>query len=348
LNVKVKTICHRSIIRRLHQDESDYRNLQYPDSSAAEIKMTILFTDKRFLDHKTGTHRECPERLKAISAELVRTGIAGKCQPGEVRKATVDELSQIHGKQYIQRVARYASDGGGWIEGDTFMSPESYDVASLAAGTAIAAVDSVMDGSHKQALCLTRPPGHHALIHDPMGFCLFNNIALAADRAVKHHHLERVLIVDWDVHHGNGTQEIFYERDDVWFISAHRSPFYPGTGKKDETGSGKGLGTKFNLPIRFGTSRKDYLNQFQTLLTAAAAKCKPQMILISAGFDAHAQDPIGSLGLEIEDFESLTKLIIQVADTYCSGRIVSCLEGGYHVDRLAESVACHLRALLGA
>ncbi len=308
--------------------------------------MTILYTDDRFLDHETGTHRERPERLVAIREELKRTGLAAKCQSAQTRVATVDELSKIHGGMYVGRVAQYAKEGGGWIEGDTFMSPKSYDVACRAAGTAIAAVDAVMKGTDKQALCLVRPPGHHALVHEAMGFCLFNNIALAADHAVKHHHLERVLVVDWDVHHGNGTQDIFYERDDVWFLSAHRSPFYPGTGAKDETGTGKGLGTKFNLPVAFGTSRKDYLTRFESMLNDAARKCKPQMVLVSAGFDAHAQDPIGSLGLETEDFETLTRMVIQVAETYSQGRLVSCLEGGYHVQRLAESVACHLTTLL--
>ena len=308
--------------------------------------MTILYSDDRFLNHETGTHRECPERLKSIAAELKKTGLAARCQSRETRLATIDELSKIHGGMYVDRVDRYAREGGGWIEGDTFMSPQSYDVACRAAGTSLAAVDAVMQGPEKRALCLIRPPGHHALVHEAMGFCLFNNIALAADRAVTHHRLERVLVIDWDVHHGNGTQDIFYERDDVWFLSVHRSPFYPGTGQKDETGTGKGLGTKFNLPVAFGTSRKEYLARFESLLTDVAARCRPEMVLISAGFDAHAQDPIGSLGLETEDFQTLTTLVVQVAETYCKGRIVSCLEGGYHVQRLAESVACHLKTLL--
>ena len=308
--------------------------------------MTILYTDDRFLDHETGTHRERPERLKAITAELARTGLAAKCKAAPTRVATVDEIARIHGVMYVGRVADYAKAGGGWIEQDTFLSPKSYDVACRAAGTGLAAVDAVMKGTDTTALCLVRPPGHHALAHDAMGFCLFNNIALAADHAIKQHKLERVLVVDWDVHHGNGTQDIFYEREDVWFLSAHRSPFYPGTGKKDEAGTGKGLGTKFNLPVAFGTSRKDYLAQFESLLTDAANKCKPQLVLISAGFDAHAEDPIGSLGLQTEDFETLTKLVQQVAKTHCQGRLVSCLEGGYNVQRLAESVACHLQTLL--
>ncbi|MEI8382914.1 MAG: histone deacetylase [Planctomycetota bacterium] len=308
--------------------------------------MTVLYTDDRFLEHETGTHRERPERLKAITAELARTGLAAKCTPAETRTASVEEISRIHGAMYVARVAEFANAGGGWIEQDTFLSRKSYEVARRAAGTSLAAVDAVMKGPEKSALCLIRPPGHHALVHDAMGFCLFNNIALAADHAIKQHKLERVLVIDWDVHHGNGTQDIFYERDDVWFLSAHRSPFYPGTGKKEETGSGKGLGTKFNLPVAFGTSRKDYLTQFESLLTDAATKCKPELILISAGFDAHAEDPIGSLGLQTEDFETLTKLVRQVAQTHCKGRLVSCLEGGYNTQRLAESVACPLQTLL--
>lgn len=308
--------------------------------------MTILYTDDRFLDHETLNHREKPERLRAIKTELARTGLADRCQLASTRIATSDELSQIHSGMHVERVAQFAQKGGGWIEADTFLSPKSYDVACRAAGTSLAAVDAVMNGPDRQALCLIRPPGHHALVDEPMGFCLFNNIALAANHAIKKHQLERVLVVDWDVHHGNGTQDIFYERDDVWFLSAHRFPFYPGTGKKDETGTRKGLGTKFNLPVQFGTSRKDYLAQFQSLLTDAATKCRPQMVLISAGFDAHAEDPIGSLGLETEDFETLTKMVVQVAQSQCQGRLVSCLEGGYNVQRLAESVACHLQTLL--
>ena len=308
--------------------------------------MTILFSDIRFQDHETGTHKECPERLRAIDAELTRTGLAKKCQRSETRLATIDEIAKIHDRAYLGRLSKFAKGGGGWIEADTFVSPKSYDVAMRAAGTSIKAVDAVIAGPDSQALCLVRPPGHHALTHDAMGFCLFNNIALAADHAVKHHKLRRVLVIDWDVHHGNGTQDIFYERDDVWFMSVHRSPFYPGTGMKEETGSRQGLGTKFNLPVKFGTPRKDYLNQFQTMLTDVAKKCQPELILISAGFDAHAEDPIGSLGLETEDFQTLTKLVMQVAQTHCQGKLVSCLEGGYNTQRLAESVASHLSTLL--
>lgn len=308
--------------------------------------MTTLYQDDRFLEHVTGTHRERPERLLSIRKTLEQTGLDRRCTLAETRLASVDELARIHGRMYIGRVAEFAQEGGGWIEGDTFMSAKSYEVACRAAGTSLAAVDAVMEGPDRRSLCLIRPPGHHALADDAMGFCLFNNIALAAQHAITKHHLKRVLVVDWDVHHGNGTQDIFYEREDVWFLSAHRSPFYPGTGLREETGTGQGLGTKFNLPVKFGTARKEYLSSFESLLNDAARKCQPELILVSAGFDAHAQDPIGSLGLETEDFASLTKMVIQVAETYSNGRLVSCLEGGYHIQKLAECVACHLQTLL--
>ena len=310
--------------------------------------MTLLYTDDRFLDHETGTHRERPERLRAIQRELSKSGLDKRCVSAETRVATVDELAGVHGRGHIARVEQFAKAGGGWIEADTYMSPESYEVARRAAGTAIAAVDAVMKGPEKQSLCLCRPPGHHAVVDEPMGFCLFNNVAIAANHAIKQHQLERVLIVDWDVHHGNGTQDIFYERDDVWFFSAHRFPFYPGSGDENETGTGKGLGSTFNLPVTFGTKRKDYLTQFSTMLSDAAKKCRPQLVVLSAGFDAHAEDPIGSLGLATEDFETLSLRVLEVAKEYCGGRIVSCLEGGYNVDRLADCVALHLKTMLDA
>lgn len=310
--------------------------------------MTLLYMDDRFLEHETGTHRECPARLRAIRRELTSSGLAKRCVESETRLATIDELATTHGRGHIARVEEFAKAGGGWIEGDTFMSPQSYDVARRAAGTAIAAVDAVMKGAEKQALCLCRPPGHHAVVDEPMGFCLFDNVAIAANHAIKQHQLDRVLIVDWDVHHGNGTQDIFYDREDVFFFSAHRFPFYPGSGDEDETGTGKGLGSTFNLPVTFGTRRKEYLSQFSSMLADAATKCRPQLIVLSAGFDAHAKDPIGSLGLETEDFETLTKYVLDVAKDHCNGRIVSCLEGGYNVDRLADCVGLHLKTMLDA
>jgi acetoin utilization deacetylase AcuC-like enzyme len=179
-----------------------------------------------------------------------------------------------------------------------------------------------------------------------MGFCLFNNIALATQRAMAHHHLDRILIVDWDVHHGNGTQDIFYSDPRVMFFSIHRYPFYPGTGAANETGTGQGLGTTRNEPVAFGTPRTEYRARFDRALGECADKIRPQLVLISAGFDAHAEDPIGSLGLMVEDFVTMTRSVIDVANTHCAGRIVSVLEGGYNLTVLAESVAAHLQQLL--
>jgi acetoin utilization deacetylase AcuC-like enzyme len=181
-----------------------------------------------------------------------------------------------------------------------------------------------------------------------MGFCLFNNVAVAAHIALAEFDVSRVLIVDWDVHHGNGTQDSFWEEDRVGFFSIHRYPFYPGTGAASETGAGKGLGFTRNVPVKYGTSRDDYHSLFEKHLDEFAKKIKPQLILISAGFDAHREDPIGSLGLETEDFTRLTKTVLQLADEHCAGRVVSLLEGGYHVDRLADCVKVHLETLLAA
>jgi acetoin utilization deacetylase AcuC-like enzyme len=199
----------------------------------------------------------------------------------------------------------------------------------------------------RTALCLVRPPGHHATPTVSMGFCLFNNIALAAHHARTAHNLTRLLIVDWDVHHGNGTQDIFYEDPQVMFFSIHRygQGFYPGTGAESETGRGRGLGYTRNAPIRYGTSRKDYHARFTSALEKAAEKIKPELVLVSAGFDAHRLDPIGSLGLEADDFAVLTRQVLAVARTHAAGRLVSCLEGGYHLDALAESVQRHLEEL---
>jgi acetoin utilization deacetylase AcuC-like enzyme len=226
------------------------------------------------------------------------------------------------------------------------MSADSSDVARKAAGTAIDAVEQVVAGQYRRALCLIRPPGHHALAAAPMGFCLFNNVAVAARHAVEHLGLARVLIVDWDVHHGNGTQGVFYADGRVHFFSAHRAPFYPGTGAVEETGTGRGLGAIFNLPLRFGIARREFIERFRTALERAAARAKPELILISAGFDAHRADPIGSLGLEAEDFTTLTGLVAGCANEFCGGKIVSLLEGGYHLHALGESVQAHAEELL--
>ncbi|MEZ6053290.1 MAG: histone deacetylase [Planctomycetaceae bacterium] len=310
--------------------------------------MTILYRNDHFLQHETGMHPECAARLKSVYAAIDESGVMKRVGTDPIRSCPMETLQLVHTPQHVVRVEQVAQHGGGRLDPDTVVSPKSYDVARQAVGTATAAVDAVVSGRSRNALCLVRPPGHHALPDRAMGFCLFNNIAIAARYAQKTHDLDRILIVDWDVHHGNGTQDIFYSDGQVHFFSAHRFPFYPGTGDVDETGTGDGLGATLNLPVKFGTSRKDYKSAFNDALETAAKRCRPELILVSAGFDAHTLDPIGSLGLETSDFADLTRMVTAVADQHCHGRVVSLLEGGYNVDALADSVLVHLEALIEA
>jgi acetoin utilization deacetylase AcuC-like enzyme len=267
------------------------------------------------------------------------------CPSGAVREATREELALVHAESYLDAVEAFEQAGPGPIEPDTWIFPGSNRAARLAAGATIEAVNSVIAGPERRAMCLVRPPGHHARPDWAMGFCLFANIAICASHAVSRLGLERVLIVDFDVHHGNGTQEVFYDDPRVAFLSIHRHPFYPGTGMADETGTGPGLGFTRNVPVRYGIARKEYHAAFRSALDAVADQVRPELILISAGFDAHAEDPVGDLGLEEEDFDSLTRDVVAVAETHAQGRIVSVLEGGYNTSRLAGCVEVHLRAL---
>jgi acetoin utilization deacetylase AcuC-like enzyme len=307
--------------------------------------MLLITSDPLFEQHETGRHPESPARLKAVRSRLTDSRIRELGRPGSIRRATLDEVARVHERDYIARLEKTASQGGGRLDADTVMSPRSFDVAMTAAGTAIASVDEVLAGNAERALALFRPPGHHALAGEAMGFCLLNNVAIAAAHARAEHRLDRILIVDWDVHHGNGTQDIFYRDSQVSFFSAHRYPFYPGTGATDETGSGPGLGATWNLPVEFGTPRQRYLKAFESMLNDAAAKSRPQLILLSAGFDAHEEDPVGNLGLQSANFADLTRMVCAAADAHCGGKIVSLLEGGYNVDRLAECVEIHAAAL---
>jgi acetoin utilization deacetylase AcuC-like enzyme len=308
--------------------------------------MVTLFTDRRMLDHVTPSyHPERPERLQAILRHLDRTGLSHVCPSGRVREATREELSRVHDPVYLDEVAEFEARGGGPIDADTWMIDGSLGAALLAAGAAVEANSLVLEGERRRALCLVRPPGHHARRDEAMGFCFFNNVAVAAADSIARWGLERVLIVDFDVHHGNGTQEIFYEDPRVAYLSIHRYPFYPGTGGESETGARDGLGFTKNIPLPFGISRADFHAAFRNGLEHLADKVRPELVLISAGFDAHAEDPIGGLGLEVEDFETLTHEIVDVAETHAGGRIVSILEGGYNVAILAGCVAVHLESL---
>ena len=308
--------------------------------------MTLLYYDRLFLEHDTGRHPENAGRLRPLIKHLDASGLSARCERAAWEPVSIERLCRVHTSQHVDAVKAFAQRGGGQIEVDTVVSPKSYDVALMAAGAVCDAVTRVVRGHQQRALCLVRPPGHHALADNPMGFCLFNNVATGARLAIDEFELQRVLIVDWDVHHGNGTQAIFWKDSQVGFFSAHRYPFYPGTGASDETGAGEGLGTTYNLPIKFGISREDYVAGVGAQLERFADKIKPQLIIISAGFDSHRSDPIGSLGLESEDFVPLTQLVLDIANTHAEGRVVSVLEGGYNPSALTECVAVHLEKLL--
>ncbi len=294
-----------------------------------------------------GRHPERPERLQAVLRHLERTGylLAGGEDAG--REATDSELLRVHSGEYLTRVASLEAAGGGMLDPDTWVSKGSNLAARLAAGAGIEGVSYVLEEPGRRALCLGRPPGHHALPDSGMGFCIYANVAVAAAEALSRHEMSRVLIVDFDVHHGNGTQEMFYASERVGFLSIHRYPFYPGTGARDETGTGPGLGHTVNIPVAYGTRPAEYHAAFRGALEKLADRIRPELVLVSAGFDAHAEDPVGDLGLEIEDFEILTREIVSVAETHAGGRIVSLLEGGYNVPILAGSVVAHLAALGG-
>jgi acetoin utilization deacetylase AcuC-like enzyme len=308
--------------------------------------MTLLYSDPAFLDHKTGQHPERPERLMQVVAHLKRTGLDERCARPVWASCSLSRLSRVHNLEYAAAVQAFAQQGGGRIEEDTVVCPASYNVALRAVGAVADAVTRVVAGEDKHALCLVRPPGHHALEDSAMGFCLFNNVAVGARTATSELGLNRVLVVDWDVHHGNGTQATFWRDPQVGFLSIHRWPFYPGTGDETETGAGAAQGRVLNLPVEMGTSRRDYLDRFRTGLEHLASRVKPELVLVSAGFDSHRDDPIGSLGLETEDFLTLTSAVLDVADAYAGGKVVSVLEGGYNPGVLAGAIELHLTELL--
>ncbi|QDU60803.1 Histone deacetylase-like amidohydrolase [Planctomycetes bacterium Pan216] len=309
--------------------------------------MTFLYYSSLFQQHETGAHHpERPARVRGVWQRLEDAGLTEQCTLTRAAPLTHSDVTQVHDEDVVHRLEQMAARGGGQLDADTVMSERSLEAALLAAGSAVSAVDAVLTGHDTNAFCLIRPPGHHATPHHSMGFCLVNNVALAAQRALDHHQLDRILIVDWDVHHGNGTQDVFYEEPRVTFFSSHRFPFYPGTGRMTETGRGDGLGTTFNLPVAYGTPVERYLDRFRSMLDDAVTRCRPDLVLVSAGFDAHRDDPIGSLDLETEHFGALSRLVNEVAREYCQGRLVSLLEGGYNVEALADSVVVHVKELL--
>jgi acetoin utilization deacetylase AcuC-like enzyme len=303
--------------------------------------------DPIYLQHDTGEHPENAGRLSAIVSHLEQTGLIEQLAPIEPRPATLEELSLVHHESHIRHIQEVAQSGGGWLDMDTVMSAGSYRAALDAVGGAIEATRAVIEGEVSSAFALLRPPGHHAIPGRAMGFCLFNNIAIAARYALSRHKLERILIVDFDVHHGNGTQEAFNENPQVGYISVHQYPHYPGTGRIDEMGSGAARGTKVNVPLPGGSGDDEYRQVFARVITPATERFRPQLILVSAGYDAHLADQLATMQVSVAGFAQMTETLKELADKLCEGRLVFCLEGGYDLKALANSVKASFDILLG-
>jgi acetoin utilization deacetylase AcuC-like enzyme len=306
---------------------------------------TGIVRDNRYLEHDTGPyHVETPERLVHIYQALDELDIPlAEITP---RAATREEILAVHDPEYVDRIAATAGKEARHLDPDTVTSPQTYEVALLAAGGLLAAIDAVVDDLGN-AFALVRPPGHHAERNRAMGFCIFNNIAIGAQYARSHHRLERVLICDWDLHHGNGTQKTFYADPGVLYFSTHQYPYYPGTGHYTEIGEGAGKGYTVNCPLSPGYGDADYANILRHILSPIALAYRPQLILVSAGFDIYAHDPLGGMAVTEAGFARLTDIIMDVADSVCEGRLVITLEGGYHLEGQARSVEEVVRRMAG-
>lgn len=311
------------------------------------MKTVGLIYHPDYLKHDTGAgHPERPQRLETMIKHLLGTPLWKELQHVQPTPAPLSALHAVHSEEYVATIQQRCAEGDEILDdGDTHVCPVSYDVALLAAGGVIQGVEEVLNGRARSAFCAGRPPGHHAETSRVMGFCLFNNIAIGARYAQKQHGVGRVAIIDWDVHHGNGTQEIFYEDDSVLFISLHQFPLWPGTGAAAERGSGKGEGFTINCPIKSGSTEHEYLEAWKAEIRPAIDTFRPELLMISAGFDAHRDDPLANINLTEQSFGTMTRLARDLADRHCGGRIISVLEGGYNLPALAKSVEVHLSAL---
>ena len=308
---------------------------------------THIFFHPLSLQHDTGRgHPERPERIQAVLDHLDSLEMKDMFSWITPEPASKEQILSNHGNSYIESVERLAAIGGGFLDADTVVSSESYNAALRATGACVQAIDAVMKKDANNAFCLNRPPGHHARPNTAMGFCFFNTVAIGARHALRRHGMNRVFILDLDVHHGNGTQESFYEDSSVFFCSIHQSPLYPGTGLSNETGSGEGAGYTLNLTVPSGANGELYHSLLEEKILPAIRNFQPELILISAGFDAHRLDPLAGVQLEDVDFYRLTHSVLQEADALCEGRVVSVLEGGYDLRGLSGGVEQHLRAML--
>ncbi|TGL07106.1 histone deacetylase [Leptospira bouyouniensis] len=308
------------------------------------MKTGIAFHES-FLDHKTGPgHPETHVRLESILEAISDLPSEFFHWNKSFKEAPLSLISEIHDPNYVRLVAKVCEEkGSGYLDGDTVFSPNTFKAASLAVGAGVALSQDILDGKLKNGMALVRPPGHHAESDHAMGFCLFNNIAITA-KYLQSQGIKRILILDWDVHHGNGTQHQFYEDESVYFVSLHQYPFYPGTGSEKERGQGKGFGTTLNLPMARGSEEKQYLDQF-SIIHKEMERFQPEFVLVSAGFDAHKNDPLAGMNLKTVSYEHMTNEVKEISRVHSGGKLLSFLEGGYDFQALSESVKVHLETL---
>jgi acetoin utilization deacetylase AcuC-like enzyme len=308
---------------------------------------TAYCYDPIYLEHNLVGHPENRARLESIMQRLTDDGLLARMTRVAPQPVGLDLLASVHRQSYVAAVQRYADSGGGYIDADTYVAPRSHDAALLATGGAVELVRAVLAGRACNGIALVRPPGHHATRARGMGFCLFNNVAVAATAALMAPGVSRVLIIDWDVHHGNGTQDIFYDSPQVLFFSTHQYPYYPGTGDAREIGAGAGRGYTVNVPLPAGVGDAGFARVYDEVLTQVAERFRPDLILVSAGYDAHWDDPLAGLRLSLGGYWKLAQTVVALADRLCGGRLVVTLEGGYNLDVLSHGVADTCRVLLG-
>lgn len=306
----------------------------------------VIYFDPIYEEHKTGYgHPERPERLPVALKAIEEAGLLDSVPVVSPRDATVQEIALVHSDKYIEQVRRVSGSGGGHLDMDTAVSAETFEAALKAAGALLDAVDWCCAGQSRRAFCMVRPPGHHALPSRGMGFCIFNNIAIGARYAIAKKYAKRVMIVDWDAHHGNGTQDVFYDDPSVLYVSLHQYPHYPGTGWVDETGKGKGEGTTVNFPFPAGTGEEHYLEALERVVLPAGERFEPDLVMVSAGYDSHAGDLLCSMRLNDSSYRKMTEALLGFSEKCCNGRLIVTLEGGYNLNAQARSIVQTVAAL---